>query len=183
MDETRRLWRSTGIHIAKLAAAGRAMSMEDFVERYGRAFLLIQTSMRATHTLMENTRSGEGVSTGDMVVAAFPLRRPPRSDHPFVTVGRLDGNDVCLNDITVSKFHAFILEENGRFFVQDARSKNGTTVAARPVPARGEGPPVQLAVGDVVRFGSVATGFVDAEGVLALATQRGDLDDPSDGDV
>lgn len=44
-----------------------------------------------------------------------------------VTVGRFDGNDIILNDPTVTRVnHATFIFENGEYFVEDLNSTNGT---------------------------------------------------------
>lgn len=49
------------------------------------------------------------------------------------TIGRWDGNDVSLPDREVSRKHAQIRHEGGRFVVVDLGSKNGTHVNGRPI--------------------------------------------------
>ena len=49
------------------------------------------------------------------------------------TIGRWDGNDVALPDREVSRKHAQIRHEGGRFVVVDLGSKNGTHVNGRPI--------------------------------------------------
>jgi pSer/pThr/pTyr-binding forkhead associated (FHA) protein len=102
-------------------------------------------------------------------MTAYPLVRRPVSTFPFVSIGRVDGNDVALVDECVSKFHAYVKEQPDGVFLQDARSRNGCTVDGHPVAVRGQGPPTKLKSGARVAFGAVATTFYDADGVIALA--------------
>jgi pSer/pThr/pTyr-binding forkhead associated (FHA) protein len=51
---------------------------------------------------------------------AFLLRREQ------TTVGRSPDCDIFLDDVTVSRRHAVISEQDGRFFVEDLGSLNGT---------------------------------------------------------
>lgn len=105
----------------------------------------------------------------DLVV--FPVRRLATSQFPFVSIGRLEGNDVALGDPTVSKFHAYLkLDDNGAFtLLQDGRSQNGTYVDGQPVAQRHDGPPTMLVSGMNVRFGSVSLTYLDAASVMRLA--------------
>jgi hypothetical protein len=45
-----------------------------------------------------------------------------------VTVGRIDSNDIVIEDHSVSRFHAYFQKEprSGEWFLVDAESKNGT---------------------------------------------------------
>lgn len=100
--------------------------------------------------------------TADVTPIAFAIRRKATSEFPFVSVGRVENNDVHLPDETISKFHAYFKEEGGQMVLQDGRSRNGTFVNGEKIAARGEGPPVPLAVGSVVRFGTVSATYFDA---------------------
>ena len=45
-------------------------------------------------------------------------------------VGRDINNGICLDDITVSRSHALITKSNGRYFIKDLGSLNGTYLNA-----------------------------------------------------
>ena len=45
-------------------------------------------------------------------------------------VGRDINNEICLDDITVSRSHALITKSNGRYFIKDLGSLNGTYLNA-----------------------------------------------------
>lgn len=45
-----------------------------------------------------------------------------------VRIGRDPRNHICLDDVYVSKQHAFITFEDGKFWIEDLGSKNGTKV-------------------------------------------------------
>lgn len=48
-----------------------------------------------------------------------------RLDKPLITVGRLQGNDVCMPNQRVSRLHARIRYENNAWVIEDADSVNG----------------------------------------------------------
>ena len=96
------------------------------------------------------------------------VARRPTSEHPFVSIGRIDKNDVCFADESVSKFHAYVKESAGTYVLQDARSRNGTTLDGAPVPGRGMGEPLPLRSGQSIRFGGVDAVFLDAKATLEL---------------
>lgn len=53
-----------------------------------------------------------------------------------VTIGREDENTIRLNDERVSRFHAKVQEDGGRFILTDLDSTNGTRVNGHPVQMR-----------------------------------------------
>jgi hypothetical protein len=157
--------------LAQVAAEANLLGLGGFASRYGPVFLLVHGRPHPASGVPMQTRSVDALDgiTGEFMVAAMPIRRRAESQNAFIGVGRLNGNDIPLSDETVSKFHAYFKEDGGRWVVQDARSRNGTAVDNTPVAARGEGPPTPLSVGQAVRFGSVATTFLDAEALVTLA--------------
>jgi len=95
----------------------------------------------------------EQVSVGKLVTSdgtrEFPL-------NPGVnTVGR-ENSDVLLTHATVSRKHATITVENGKVYVEDAGSTNGTYVAGKKI---GPGEKIELEGGCEVTFGSMALKF------------------------
>lgn len=45
-----------------------------------------------------------------------------------ISIGRVTGNDIVIDVTGVSKKHCMILNKNGRIFIQDSNSTNGTFV-------------------------------------------------------
>jgi len=56
-------------------------------------------------------------------------------DEPFVSIGRLVSNDICLDDIFVSRVHCVIRTEDGQYVIEDLNSANGTYVNGERVNA------------------------------------------------
>lgn len=168
-------WSSTGLTLAQIAPAALQLPREAFAAVYGNAFFVRHAMaarprlapMRTELTLVEDDDPRE--RTGEIVLLVQPLLRGVQSTHPFVSIGRLEANDVCIADETLSKFHAYVRDVDGTLFLQDARSRNGTTVDGVNVAARGAGDAVALRPGNVVRFGSVTTSFLDVDGLVSLA--------------
>jgi hypothetical protein len=149
-------------------------------EAHGRGFLVVHAGKGTAVGPLFRTRSGlpapervENVGdTGAMDIGVLPLSRKALSTNAFVTIGRLDGNDVCLPEETVSKLHAIVREEQrGALTLLDARSKNGTWVDGALVPARGEGEALLLKSGQTLRFGSVTTTYLDAVALYEMCAQ------------
>lgn len=90
-------------------------------------------------------------------MAVHPLEKKkgaPFSD--MITVGRTPNNDVVLNDITVSRFHAYFKQKGKQWVVCDAGSKNGTRVDGVKLEKRKEHP---VQDGTHVRIGDIDTTF------------------------
>jgi hypothetical protein len=86
------------------------------------------------------------------------IRKRPLSPSPDVTVGRMPGNDIVLEDATVSRTHAFLRMEplTGGWSVLDAESHNGTFLdGVLIVPGR----PMPLFDRARLRFGDVEVSF------------------------
>src|ERR1700704_1353412 len=45
-----------------------------------------------------------------------------------ITVGRMKGNNIVVDDVSVSLTHARITRKNGEFYLKDLNSTNGTVV-------------------------------------------------------
>ncbi len=70
-----------------------------------------------------------------------------------VTIGRMEGNTIVVDDASVSMFHAKITRKDGAFFVKDLNSTNGTFVNGQPVRE------ARLKDLDKVRFADVFAQF------------------------
>ena len=86
-------------------------------------------------------RSGGG-RAGEM----FPLEGE-------TTIGRSPDCDVFLDDVTVSRRHAVLIDEGGRFAIEDQGSLNGTFVNRKRVESS------QLEDGDEVQVGKYRLTF------------------------
>jgi len=79
----------------------------------------------------------------------FELRQPA------MIIGRTDENDVVINHRSISRHHAKIVRENGRYAVVDLQSSNGVRVNGE------EYGKVELRRGDMIDLGHVRMRFVD----------------------
>lgn len=77
-------------------------------------------------------------------------------DKDVTTTGRHPSSDIFLNDITVSRRHAEILREGGRFVVKDVGSLNGTYVNRERVDV------AELSSGDELQIGKFKLVFLSA---------------------
>jgi pSer/pThr/pTyr-binding forkhead associated (FHA) protein len=71
-----------------------------------------------------------------------------------VTLGRSSDNNVVLNDFSVSRRHAVLVERDGRWFIEDQGSLNGTFVNRRRVES------AELSDGDELQIGKYRLTFL-----------------------
>src|SRR5258708_7927362 len=78
-----------------------------------------------------------------------------------LNVGRVTDNDLCLNDVSVSKIHAaLVVNQQGTLLVADTGSTNGTFINGRRISY---GEARQIEDGDVVGFGDIEVRFRKTE--------------------
>jgi pSer/pThr/pTyr-binding forkhead associated (FHA) protein len=70
------------------------------------------------------------------------------------TIGRSPDCPVFLDDVTVSRKHAVVLERNGHWFIEDQGSLNGTFVNRRRVES------AELSDGDEIQIGKYRLTFL-----------------------
>ena len=71
------------------------------------------------------------------------------------TIGRSPECNIFLDDVTVSRKHAVLIEENGEVSIEDLGSLNGTFVNRRRIEA-----PTRLQSGDEVQIGKYRLSFI-----------------------
>ena len=71
------------------------------------------------------------------------------------TVGRSPDCDVFLDDVTVSRRHALVVRRDGRFFIEDKGSLNGTFLNRRRIERR-----ASLSDGDELQIGKYKLTFL-----------------------
>ena len=71
------------------------------------------------------------------------------------TIGRSPDNDIFLDDVTVSRKHAVVLQSGGELRIEDLGSLNGTFVDRRRIDAA-----TQLESGDEVQIGKYRLSFI-----------------------
>src|SRR5437773_2855164 len=106
------------------------------------------------------------VGTLEVVRGQVPDRSFPLSPRTY-TVGRARQNDICLPEPSVSKYHARLVHEDGRFAVEDQSSLHGIYVNAVKVPR------AILSSGDLVQLGNLTLKYArtSLEGSTAPAAE------------
>ena len=99
------------------------------------------------------------VAMTEASTAIIPLTKSGRNPYgTFVFVGRGSTSDVVLRDQSVSKSHAWFEQDQGAWFVRDNRSRNGTLVDARRLPATER---VLVTSGAQITFGAFPAYFLE----------------------
>lgn len=81
-----------------------------------------------------------------------------------ISIGRREDSDICLrNDTFISRQHAYICWENGRWWLQDCNSTNGTFLEDSDADARVRGT-IPLASGQLFRVGHTWMRIEDSSG-------------------
>ena len=80
------------------------------------------------------------------------------------SVGRVDGNDMMMPDLAISKQHAFLEIQRGNFLIRDGGSTNGTTINGKRVGKKS----VQVRDGDIVGFARYEFAFIFPESLYDM---------------
>jgi len=116
-------------------------------------------------TFLTRPRAGEPL--------VFELKKNDAKLNAFglgVTVGRADSNDVPLDDVSVSRFHAYFQKDpRDGWKLYDAESSNGTWVGA--LRLKGKGGEV-VADKSRVRFGDVELTFFEPKSFAAYLEKQ-----------
>jgi len=172
----------SALRIEDLRADAAEISAEEFEDRYGSAFLLLSSigfkpSKNATSTEVHLLDLGDGAGerTAGVSVGVLPVRAAYDSPTHLITVGRTAKSDVVIEDISVSRFHAFFKRTtSGGFQLHDAGSTNGTIVNQSSVCTRETGPPTDVKSGDNIRFGQVDVTFLEADALRSYVAKFGE---------
>jgi len=87
------------------------------------------------------------VESGPAAGSRFPIYKE------IITIGRLENNDVCLEDPLISKHHARVISRGDAYLIEDLGSSNGTIVNGQKVSAH------VLSDGEVIYLGNTTLTF------------------------
>lgn len=121
---------------------------------------LVEISMESGHQQKDEFRPALTRTNKKITSTAYLLEsNTKRRFQLFQTVnkiGRDESNDIAItNDDKISRFHAWILQNKGHFWVEDVGSTNGTLFNGKPLVSR-----TQLNPGDEITFGKTQLVFM-----------------------
>ena len=125
-------------------------------------FLFLATVLRTQWrelTRARPIRTASGDREAALLYVVQPGRTGLQSGDPFqlepsTTIGRVESNDVVLNEETVSSRHAAVEFHDGRWWIRDLGSTNGTLLNNELVNGQD-----QLEPGDLIQVGGVRLQF------------------------
>ncbi|MGB9720483.1 MAG: adenylate/guanylate cyclase domain-containing protein [bacterium] len=80
-----------------------------------------------------------------------------RLEKEFFTLGRLQDNDIILDDIFVSRHHAEVIKKGSYYIIKDHKSRYGTYVNGERITEK------KLNYGDEIQLGNIIITFVDEQ--------------------
>lgn len=85
-----------------------------------------------------------------------------------ITIGRSDERTICLKDQTVSTLHCKVTRHDGKIFISDAGSTNGTKVNGNPLSDEEH----ELMNGDIVRIGAFELLYDSEDKTMTMSIQK-----------
>ena len=98
--------------------------------------------------------------------AIYPLvkREYVSGTRTTFSVGRVEGNDMIMPDLAISKQHAFLKIQRGDYWIQDGGSTNGTSINGKRVTKK----PIQVQNGDIIGFARYEFTFLSPESLYNM---------------
>jgi hypothetical protein len=132
--------------------------------------LVWKEPVKSSGEIWQGTHSGAGQSRpteGGAVV--FDVAKTAGKQNAFamgVTIGRIDTNDIALDDDSVSRFHAWMAQDpKAGWRVCDADSKNGTFVDGQRLKPNEKAP---VKSNTRLKFGEVEVTFLEVDALVKL---------------
>jgi hypothetical protein len=174
--------RSSALKLEEFVGDARVLDAESFAAKHGVGFFLHYGSLEEEEEAvdLDTTQASEytdevpeGAEAPQTKFLVFPIRKKTSdASDQAIWIGRGGHNDMVIPDSSISTMHAFVrIDEDGKFFLQDMMSKNGTFVYNQRVPALGTGEPLPFATGDRIRLGTLKLTFLAAAEFITMVNQ------------
>ena len=164
---------ANGVYVEGLKADGPTIVEVGQRMRIGTFGILVEDPSRDGElSEVSATPIGSGTGVSAPYVPQLIARDGPYKGERFLlndgetTVGRVPGNDVILDDASVSRRHAKIVRTEGVFTLFDLRSSNGTRVNGTKITR------VELRDGDALLIGDIPLVFTTSPGDTNLVDSR-----------
>jgi len=166
-------------HYRQLAQLGRAAFLASaapaaLLRRRGGEGAADYDGFSATGTYDEPVGARRPADAPDAEAASeldvLPLiKKPGAQFSDRITVGRTANNDIVLPHHTVSRLHVYFRERDGKWWITDAGSKNGTALRDLDLAARKE---TEVGDGDPLWIGDIEVTFHTAPTLYAVLGGR-----------
>jgi hypothetical protein len=110
----------------------------------------------------------KATATGELEVLPL-VKKPGAQFGDRITVGRTANNDIVLAHHTVSRLHVYFRHRDGKWWITDAGSKNGTALGETELAARRE---TAIGEGQVIWIGDIEVVFHTAPSLYAVLGGR-----------
>ena len=129
-----------------------------------------QPSDAGSELRWQGTNAGVGPARPELGEAlVFDVRKEVGKRNAFpmgITIGRVDSNDIALDDASVSRFHAWLQQNpTGDWTLSDADSKNGTYLDGTKLLPKAK---VPITDNSRLKFGEVEVVFLTVAAFIAL---------------
>jgi pSer/pThr/pTyr-binding forkhead associated (FHA) protein len=159
----------------QLAEQLRQWGQEKFARQYPNPFLVLvfeppeeddfddDSTVQTKQTDLSQLQGQAAEPTGKRVIAIAQGRLPKEGER--LVVGRQAGCEIIIDARKVSREHAAFIFRNGRWYVEDLGSANGTRINGSRLPPSS---PHALKSGDMLAFWQYLFQFVEPPAFLAL---------------
>jgi hypothetical protein len=161
-------------HYRQLAQLGRAAFLASaapaaLLRRPGDGAATDYDGYDATGTFDEPAGSRtRAPATGELEVLPL-VKKPGAQFGDRITVGRTGNNDIVLPHHTVSRLHVYFRQRDGKWWITDAGSKNGTALGDTELAARRE---TAVTDGQPIWIGDIEVVFHTAPSLYAVLGGR-----------
>jgi hypothetical protein len=149
----------------------KSMSKEEFLDKYKHPFIVHYSSEAGTkinHEIAFSTVTAQNLASivrqqtqaenaNKAIDALYEVSKTDRN--PFaskIIVGRTSTQDIVIEDLSISKFHAYFEIKDGEFTICDRGSTNGTSLNSVPLTAS---VPKPLKDFDIISFSTITFTF------------------------
>lgn len=107
-----------------------SITREEFVQEHPSSFLVAEAAQKpAKGDAFQTMATPRERSCEATLWEVYPVAKSERNSFTnMITIGRTQNNDVVLEESSVSKFHAYLQQKEGRWHLSDAGSRFGCTV-------------------------------------------------------
>ena len=135
--------RQNNLYIEDLGSLNGTYVNQVRIEKYSPQIITQEDTIQLTKQGIVKLKVHKAADYGQAEVIRIP------SDKGVITIGRADDNDIVIKLPTISKYHARIIKEGNKLYIEDLNSLNGTFVNGERVYGK-----VEIEPGSKISLGS-----------------------------